>query len=76
MILSRTFHRGEPGDNFEAEVGRLRATEAELARRTGFRSEPRWLKRVRRTPALKGMSLSQRKRIVAGALSAKYSAAN
>ena len=42
---------------------------AELARRTGFRSEPRLLKRVRRTPALKGMSLSQRKRIVAGAFS-------
>jgi ComF family protein len=40
---------------------------AELARRTGLRSEPRVLKRTKRTPALKGMSRSQRKRTVAGA---------
>jgi len=40
---------------------------AELARTTGLRSEPRLLKRVRRTPALKGMSLTQRRRTVAGA---------
>ena len=40
---------------------------AELARRTGLRSEPRLLKRTKRTPALKGMSLSQRKRTVSGA---------
>jgi ComF family protein len=40
---------------------------AELARTTGLRSEPRLLRRVKRTPALKGMSFAQRKRIVAGA---------
>ena len=34
VILSRTFHRGDAGDPFEAEVGRLRSAEAELARRT------------------------------------------
>ncbi len=42
---------------------------AELARRTGLRSEPALLKRTKRTPALKSMSLSQRKRTVAGAFS-------
>ena len=40
---------------------------AELARATGLRSEPRLLKRVKRTPALKGMSLTQRRKTVAGA---------
>jgi ComF family protein len=38
----------------------------ELARTTGLRSELRLLKRVKRTPALKGMSLAQRRRTVAG----------
>lgn len=42
---------------------------ADLARRTGLRSEPRLLKRMKRTPALKGMSVSQRKKTVAGAFS-------
>jgi ComF family protein len=42
---------------------------AELARRTGLRSDLSLLKRVKRTPALKGMSLNQRRRIVAGAFS-------
>ena len=42
---------------------------AELARKTGLRSEPRLLKRLKRTPALKGMSVSQRRRTVAGAFS-------
>jgi ComF family protein len=42
---------------------------AEIARRTGHRSDLRLLRRVKRTPALKGMSLSQRKRTVAGAFS-------
>ena len=40
---------------------------AELARATGLRLDPALLKRTRRTPALKGMSLSQRRRTVAGA---------
>jgi ComF family protein len=47
---------------------------AELARSTGLRSEPRLIKRTKRTPALKGMSLSQRRRTVAGAFSIDVSA--
>jgi ComF family protein len=39
----------------------------ELARSTGLRTDPHLLKRVKRTPALKGMSLSQRRKLVAGA---------
>ena len=39
----------------------------ELAKATGYRSDPHLLRRVKRTPALKGMSLSQRRRLVAGA---------
>lgn len=39
----------------------------EIARRTGLRADPRLLRRVKRTPALKGMSLSQRQKTVAGA---------
>ena len=34
VILSRTFHRGEERDAFEAEVANLRLAEQELARRT------------------------------------------
>jgi len=34
VILSRTFHRGDAGDAFEAEVAKLRQAEAELAQRT------------------------------------------
>ena len=40
---------------------------AELGRATGLPAQPRLLRRVKRTPALKGMSLSQRRRVVAGA---------
>lgn len=39
----------------------------ELAKATGHQADPRLLRRVKRTPALKGMSLSQRRKIVAGA---------
>jgi predicted amidophosphoribosyltransferase len=38
----------------------------ELAKTTGPRADPCLLKRVKRTPALKGMSLRQRRKIVAG----------
>ena len=38
-----------------------------LSRLTGMRHEPRLLRRVKRTPPLKGMSLRQRRRLVAGA---------
>ena len=34
VILSRTFHRGEDSEAFEAEVAKLRQAEQELARRT------------------------------------------
>lgn len=43
----------------------------ELAKRTGYRADPHILKRVRRTPALKGMNLRQRRKVVAGAFEAK-----
>jgi hypothetical protein len=34
VILSRTFHRGDDGGSFEAEVAKLRLAEAQLAQRT------------------------------------------
>ena len=40
---------------------------SELCRATGLPSQPRLLRRVRRTPALKGMSVNQRRRTVSGA---------
>ena len=46
----------------------------ELAKATGLRSEERLLRRVKRTPALKGMSLSQRRKTVAGAFNVDPSA--
>ena len=46
----------------------------ELARATGYRTEPRLLRRVKRTPALKGMSLRQRRKVVAGAFQVNPSA--
>jgi ComF family protein len=39
----------------------------EISRVTGLRADPYLLKRVKRTPALKGMSLRQRRKLVAGA---------
>lgn len=39
----------------------------ELSRATGIAAHPSAVKRVKRTPPLKGMSLSQRRRLVAGA---------
>ena len=46
----------------------------ELARSTGFKSEPSLLRRIKSTPALKGMSLSQRRNVVAGAFKVDPSA--
>lgn len=46
----------------------------ELAKATGLRSEERLLRRVKRTPALQGMSLSQRRKTVAGAFNVDPSA--
>ena len=39
----------------------------EIASKLGLAAEPSLLRRVKRTPPLKGMSLSQRRRTVAGA---------
>jgi ComF family protein len=39
----------------------------ELSRQTGIQTNAALLKRIRRTPPLKGMSLQQRRRVVAGA---------
>jgi ComF family protein len=66
ILVPVPLHRGRlwrRGFNQSALVAR------ELARATGLRSEPRLLKRVKRTPPLKGMSLKQRRRTVAGAFS-------
>jgi ComF family protein len=46
----------------------------ELARATGLRTDPHLLRRIKRTPALKGMSLSQRRKVVAGAFGVHKSA--
>lgn len=40
---------------------------SEIGKATGLRTEPRLLRRIKRTPPLKGMSLLQRRRTVAGA---------
>jgi len=64
ILVPVPLHRGrlwQRGFNQSALVAQ------ELAKATGLRSDLRLLRRVRRTPALKGMSLSQRRRIVAGA---------
>jgi ComF family protein len=46
----------------------------DLSRRTGLPVAPDALRRVRRTPALKGMGVRQRRRVVAGAFTANPSA--
>jgi ComF family protein len=71
VLVPVPLHRGrlwQRGFNQSALVAR------ELAKQTGLRSEPRLLKRTRRTPPLKGMSLSQRRRIVTGAFRAEAGA--
>lgn len=47
---------------------------SELAKATDLRADPHLLRRVKRTPALKGMSLNQRRNIVAGAFAVQKSA--
>ena len=47
---------------------------SELAKATGCRSDPHLIRRVKRTPALKGMSLNQRRTLVAGAFKVNPSA--
>jgi len=45
----------------------------EIARATGLRSEPSLLRRVKRTPPLKGMNRRQRRKVVAGAFQVEKS---
>ena len=64
LLVPVPLHRGrlwQRGFNQSAIVAR------ELSRKTGLRSNFTALKRIRRTPPLKGLSLQQRRRAVAGA---------
>ncbi|HEU5286536.1 MAG TPA: ComF family protein [Sphingomicrobium sp.] len=64
LLVPVPLHRGrlwQRGFNQSAIVAR------ELSRQTGIDSDATLLKRIRRTPPLKGMSLQQRRRVVAGA---------
>ncbi|MEO5612940.1 MAG: ComF family protein [Sphingomicrobium sp.] len=64
LLVPVPLHRGrlwQRGFNQSAIVAR------ELSRRTGLQTNVFVLKRVKRTPPLKGMSLQQRRRAVAGA---------
>ena len=64
LLVPVPLHRGrlwQRGFNQSAIVAR------ELSRKTGLRSNVTALKRIRRTPPLKGLSLQQRRRAVAGA---------
>lgn len=71
VLVPVPLHRGrlwQRGFNQSALVAR------ELSRSTGLRADPHLLCRVKSTPALKGMSLSQRQRAVAGAFGVHRSA--
>jgi ComF family protein len=64
LLVPVPLHRSrlwQRGFNQSAIVAR------ELSRRTGLENNATILKRVKRTPPLKGMSLQQRRRLVAGA---------
>jgi ComF family protein len=64
LLVPVPLHRArlwERGFNQSALVAK------EMGSRLGLASEPRLLRRVKRTPSLKGMSSSQRRRTVAGA---------
>jgi len=64
LLVPVPLHRGrlwQRGFNQSAIVAR------ELSRLTGLRSDAFALKRIKRTPPLKGLSLQQRRRVVAGA---------
>jgi ComF family protein len=64
LLVPVPLHRGrlwQRGFNQSAIVAR------ELSRRTGLQTSVFVLKRIKRTPPLKGMSLQQRRRAVAGA---------
>lgn len=64
LLVPVPLHRSrlwQRGFNQSAIVAR------ELSRQTGIQSDASLLRRIRRTPPLKGMSLQQRRRVVAGA---------
>ena len=64
LLVPVPLHRGrlwQRGFNQSAIVAR------ELSRRTGLQNNVFVLKRVKRTPPLKGLNLQQRRRVVAGA---------
>lgn len=64
LLVPVPLHRGrlwQRGFNQSAIVAR------ELSRHTGLRTDATVLKRIKRTPPLKGLSLRQRRRVVAGA---------
>lgn len=64
LLVPVPLHRSrlwQRGFNQSAIVAR------ELSRRTGLDTDPTVLRRVKRTPPLKGLSLQQRRRVVAGA---------
>lgn len=64
LLVPVPLHRGrlwQRGFNQSALVAR------EIGKATGLRAETRLLRRIKRTPPLKGMSLLQRRRTVAGA---------
>jgi ComF family protein len=67
-VLLHRIRLWQRGFNQSALVAR------ELAKATGLRSEELLLRRVKRTPALKGMSLRQRRKVVAGAFNVDPSA--
>lgn len=72
LLIPVPLHRGrlwQRGFNQSAIIA------AELGRRTGLDSNPIVLRRVKRTPRLKGMSQQQRRRAVAGAFKVVDSAA-
>lgn len=71
ILVPVPLHRGrlwQRGFNQSALVAR------ELSRHTGLKSEPWLLRRIKHTPPLKGMSLRQRRKTVAGAFSVDASA--
>jgi ComF family protein len=70
VLVTVPLHRSrlwQRGFNQSALVAR------ELARTTGLRSDPHLLRRVKRTPALKGMSLRQCRDVVTGAFGVEKS---
>ena len=60
VILSRTFHRPDSSDSFEAEVSVLRAAEAELAQRSAAATEADRQRIARQITAIAGRLAARR----------------